>query len=128
MDIGSSQQAEWNGGTFTNLRIHNIREEMKVSAITKDLENWLALLVQINHELYGFETDKQKIEIRNQLSKLADDINKYQAISNASKIRRKYIPADLIDSLHNVQYILDAVFHKSGLQTKIANDSRHAFG
>jgi hypothetical protein len=64
MDLTQTSQTDWNGGTLTNIRIHTIREEIRVAVTIKNMEAWLGLLEQMNHELYGFQTPKEKIDIR----------------------------------------------------------------
>lgn len=125
MDIGTASQTEWNGGTLTNIRIHSIREEIKMCALTGDIGNWLMLLTKMNHELYGFQDEEQKKQIRNELKTLAEKINKHRQNQKYLKIRG--IPADIIDALNDMEYKLDDVFHKSGLQTALKEDAGDSF-
>ena len=60
MDIPQATQTEWNGGTFTNLRLHELKEIIREAAILNNLNLWLSSLEQINHELYGFEDSEEK--------------------------------------------------------------------
>jgi hypothetical protein len=130
MEINTGTQTEWNGGTLTNIRIHQIRDELKLCALTNNLTEWLTLLVQMNHEVYGFETPTQQKEIREELKELAEKINSHQQTKNKTRHLRGTqtgIPAELIDSLHDMQYKLDEIFHKSGLQTALKDDAGDSF-
>jgi len=127
MDLNNASQTEWNGGTLTNIRIHSIRDELKMASMNRDINNWLTLLVQMNHEVYGFETPKEKEEIRSKLKELANNINEELQKRNSRYVKVKTIPADIIDKLNDMQYILDEIFHKSGLQTALREDAGDAF-
>lgn len=127
MDLGTASQTEWNGGTLTNIRIHDIREELRLCAMNKDLSNWLMLLVKLNHELYGFEDDKEKKDIRLELQKLASKINEHMLLTKNPRYRLGGIPFTLIDELNNMEYKLDEIFHKSGLQTALKEDAGDSF-
>lgn len=127
MDINTASQTEWNGGTLTNIRIHTMREEIRACAATNELRPWLTLLEQMNHDLYGFQTTAQKKEIREKLKQLAEKINLHVKQSRFTKIKTKGIPAGIIDSLNDMQYQLDEIFHTSGLQTALKEDSGDAF-
>ena len=126
MDLSQASQTEWNGGTLTNIRIHDIRTEIKVTVMNNDLQNWLSLLVQMNHEVYGFQTDKEKEQIRNELKNLADKINTHIRLKKFTK-GNIGTPPDIIDALNDMQYTLDEIFHKSGLQTALKEDAGDAF-
>ena len=126
MDIEQASQTEWNGGALTNMRIHAIREEIKLVAMNNDLSNWLTLLVQMNHEVYGFESKEEKEQIRNELKILANQINQYIRIRNFAK-RNIGTPPEIIDALNDMQYQLDEIFHKSGLQTALKEDAGDSF-
>ena len=123
MDLNTATQTEWNGGTLTNIRIHDIRDELKVCALNKDLNNWLMLLTKFNHELYGFQTSKEKMDIRIELKVLANQINEYQTLAKNPRYKRLGIPTDIIDALNDMEYKLDEIFHKSGLQTALKEDA-----
>jgi hypothetical protein len=127
MDITNASQTEWNGGTLTNIRIHDIREQLKMCAMNKDLNTWLMLLIKMNHELYGFQTPTEKTENRLKLSTLAEAINKHELIKRTIKHRTIGTPAHIIDALNDMEYILDEVFHKSGLQTALKEDAGDSF-
>jgi hypothetical protein len=127
MDLNTASQTEWNGGTLTNIRIHDIRTELKQASMMKDLKLWLALLVQMNHEVYGFETEQEKVFIRNKLEQLADKINEQTQIPMNRRFKSLPTPAEVIYELNNMQYILDEIFHKSGLQTALKEDAGDAF-
>ena len=129
MDASQVSQTEWNGGTLTNIRIHNIREQLLICGQTRDIQTWHSLLVQLNHEVYGFQTKEQKEQIRTELEKIIEAINKYQ---QAASYARRYnktitIPNEIILSLNNMQYTLDEIFHSSGLQTALKDDAGDAF-
>lgn len=127
VDITTSTQTEWNGGTLTNIRIHDIREQLKVASMNKDLNSWLTLLVQMNHELYGFQNPTQKKDIRQQLNILAERINKYEQVKRTIKFKQIGIPPQIIDELNDMQYTLDDIFHASGLQTALKEDAGDSF-
>lgn len=127
MDINQASQTDWNGGTLTNIRLHSIRDQIKICVMVNDLYGWLSLLVQMNHELYGFQTPEEKTKLRTNLKELAEKINKHKQINSRTKNRVTGIPADIIDSLNEMQYVLDEVFHKSGLQTALREDSGDVF-
>jgi len=127
MELNNASQTEWNGGTLTNIRLHDIREQIRMCALNKDVSMWLALLEQKNHELYGFQTTEEKQEIRTELKNLAEKINKHISISKISRIRSRGIPVEIIDSLNEMEYKLDEVFHKSGLQTALKDDAGDSF-
>ena len=126
MEITQASQTEWNGGTLTNIRIHSIREEIKLSAMSNDLQNWLTLLVQMNHEVYGFEDKKEQEELRTTLKELADKINEYVRLKKFSR-KNIGIPPYIIDALNDMQYKLDEIFHKSGLQTALKEEAGDVF-
>ena len=123
MDLATASQTEWNGGTLTNIRIHDIRDELKVCAMNKDLGNWLSLLTKFNHELYGFESSDEKKDIRLELKVLANQINEHQLLTHNPRFRKMGIPPGIIDALNDLEYKLDEIFHKSGLQTALKEDA-----
>jgi len=127
MDINTGSKTEWNGGTLTNIRLHDIREQLRICAINKDLQNWIMLLVQMNHELYGFQNPTEKNHIRKKLEILSEEINKFEIKKRAIKFKQIGIPANIIEHLNDMQYTLDEVFHKSGLQTALAEDAGDSF-
>jgi hypothetical protein len=127
MDLEIGSQSEWNGGMLTNMRIHYIREELKVCAMNKDLNTWLMLLVKMNHELYGFQTPQEKKNIRAELNQLAQEINAYQRIQRSIKYKKLEIKPEIIDKLNDMEYTLDEIFHKSGLQTALREDAGDSF-
>ena len=116
-------QTEWNGGTLTNIRIHSIRDEIKLAVMQRDVSTWVSLLVQMNHELYGFESEEEKQAIRSELKYINESINVFKNKSKASKFRSLGIPKEIIDNLNDLQYTLDEIFHKSGLQTALKEDA-----
>jgi hypothetical protein len=125
MELTQTSQTDWNGGTLTNIRIHTIREEIRVAVTIKNMEAWLGLLEQMNHELYGFQTPKEKLEIRKQIAELYNKIGNQKKINNITK--KASLPPQIIDGLHNLQYSLDEIFHKSGLQTALREDAGDVF-
>jgi len=127
MDIPQATQTEWNGGTFTNLRLHELKEIIREAAILNNLNLWLSSLEQINHELYGFEDSEEKKAIRNSLTEVADKINNYQSEKSRGRRSNNNIPPEIIFELNNMQYKLDEIFHKSGLQTALKEDAGDSF-
>lgn len=120
-------QTEWNGGTLTNIRIHSIREEIKAAATQKDLVTWISLLTQMNHELYGFEDEDEKKAIRTELKYISESINVFKNRCKATKFRSLGIPKEIVDNLNDLQYNLDEIFHKSGLQTALKEDANNSW-
>jgi hypothetical protein len=116
-------QTEWNGGTLTNIRIHTIREEIKMCVIDNNISGWITLLTQMNHELYGFESEEEQKEIRNSIKECNEEINRYKARCKASRYKALGIPREIINNLNEIQYTLDNIFHKSGLQTALKEDA-----
>ena len=127
--------SEWNGGQFTNLRVHEIEEELKIAMTTNNLPITLSLLKEKNHVLYGFQSrsghkfndlSAQQKEIRNRLTSLSDKINTYKQ----ARLRKPtiQIPPELMDEIESLRYILDQVLYDSGLLTRTSKDSRQAFG
>ena len=124
IDTTEGGQTEWNGGNLTNVRIHNIREQLRVCAMTNNIDTWIILLEQFNHEIYGFESTEEKEKLRTELRRLSQVINMYNITRQKGN---KAIPAIIMNDLHNLYYTLDEVFNKSGLQTSLKEDAGDAF-
>ena len=126
MDINNTSQTEWNGGTLTNIRIHDIKNEIRMAAAMLDIRQWRILLEQWNVELVGFESPEEDKEIKDRLLLLAEKINRYDRTKQFSKGKRP-VPIDIMDGLLDIEYRLAKVFHKSGLQTALKEDAGDAF-
>ena len=126
--MDTNTKTEWYGGDLTNLRLHKIQEALSECAISNDINLWIRLLQRRNHELRGFQNDKEKKEIEKQLRELAEEINTFNIKRNYSKGRFKpSIPKELINKLNEMEFILDEIFHRSGLQTKLGEDASDSF-
>lgn len=126
--MDSNTKTEWYGGDLTNLRLHKIQEALSECAISNDINLWIKLLQRRNHELRGFQNDKEKEQIEKELRTLAELINEYQIKKSYSKGRFKpTIPKEVINELNRMEFILDEIFHRSGLQTKLGEDASDSF-
>ena len=124
----SNTKTEWYGGDLTNLRLHKIQEALSECAISQDINLWIRLLQRRNHELRGFQNDKEKKEIEDALRKLAEDINTFNIKKAYARGRFKpTIPKEIINRLNEVEFVLDEIFHRSGLQTKLGEDASDSF-
>ena len=128
MDNPEISQTDWNGGTFLNMRLHQIEQFLIQCSLSNDIYGWISGLIAKNHQIYGFESPEEKIQIHQQLTKLNEEINEYK--KSCYKVRNKFnkgIPNKFIDELNRLQYKLDEIHHKSGLQTALRDDAGDAF-
>ena len=120
-----NMQTEWNGGALTNIRINDILNELRMNIQSKNLLGVVANLTDFNTELYGFESDAQKVKIRMELDQLTDDIHRYHITQ--AKLRKKGVPSTIIFRINNLRYELYEVFNKSSLQTALRESAEDAF-
>ena len=120
-----STQTEWNGGALTNIRINDILNELRINIREKNLLGIVSNLTDFNIELYGFEKDEQKIQLRMKLDKLTDDIHKYINIQH--RIKKKGIPSTILFDINNIRYELYEIFNNSQLQTSLRESAEDAF-
>lgn len=120
-------KTEWNGGTLTNIRLHEKFQELAIFQATRNITAWSTTIEIINQELYGFENDKEKTEIRRRIKELDNKINVYQLKRLNPRNKIITIDANIIMELTDLRYKLQEIFHRSGLQTSITEDAGEAF-
>jgi len=120
--------SEFNGAQLKMFRIDEAIKGINMCRHDLNIQQWLFFVQDFDMELESVKNKQEKEDLKIEIDKLSEEVNKQLSRNSNPHIAKKGIPAELITSLNDYQRKLLKIFKESGLEMKLSGNAMTGMG